>query len=300
MKRIKLFAIFLLVTEFLAPSCSVLPSVSSPPAPSPTASAENALRYTVHSLPQATVHTLLIPAQGRFSVTPALAAGVASPQTFAQQHRAIAVINAGFFDPQNQQSTSYITLQGRQVADPRQNDRLVNNPALAPYLKQIFNRSEFRRYRCDQTVRYDIAQHQDAVPGGCELVDAIGGGPRLLPNDTSVQEGFVDAAEGRDALGSQLPNARTAIGITRQGDILWVMVAQQPNAPTRSGLSLPALAKFMQTQGVDSALNLDGGSSSAIYYRGKTVHGKVDAEGNRVDRSVKSVLLVQESSGVSR
>lgn len=45
-------------------------------------------------------------------------------------------------------------------------------------------------------------------------VDASGGGPSLLPELTSVLEGFVDNANRRDALGSTQPNARTAMGIT--------------------------------------------------------------------------------------
>jgi exopolysaccharide biosynthesis protein len=47
----------------------------------------------------------------------------------------------------------------------------------------------------------------------------------------------------------------------------------------------------MKTLGVEKAMNLDGGSSSSLYYKGKTLYGKVDEKGNLVRRSVKSVLL---------
>ena len=187
--------------------------------------------------------------------------------------------------------------QGVWVADPRQNKRLMNNPKLLPYLQKILNRTEFRRYRCGQTRRYDIALHREASPTGCQLLDALGGGPRLLPELTEVEEGFVDFANGkiiRDPLGSKQPNARSAIGITRDGSLLVVMVAQKPEAPTPSGLSLPALAAFMKTQGVEQAMNLDGGSSSSFYYKGKTVYGKVNEKGNWVRRELFSVLLIQE------
>lgn len=269
-------------TRSLPPS---IPTV----APSPP----KTIRYLKRTLPQSIAHILLIPS--RFLVTPALSVKVDTVEEFAQKHRAIAILNAGFFDPANQKSTSYIILQGKLVADPKKNERLVNNPNLKSYLGQIFNRAEFRRYLCGQTIRYSIALHSESSPAGCQLVDAIGAGPRLLPELTSVQEGFVDNANKRDALGSNQPNARTAIGITPDGSIILVMVAQKPSAPNNSGMSLPALANFMKTLGAQKAMNLDGGSSSSLYYNGKTFYGKIDLEGNPIKRAVKSVLLVQEN-----
>jgi exopolysaccharide biosynthesis protein len=120
-----------------------------------------------------------------------------------------------------------------------------------------------------------------------------------LPEITSLQEGFVDFSNGeviRDPLNSTQPNARSAVGITRDGSLLWVMVAQKPDSPSTSGMSLPALAAFMKTLGVEKAMNLDGGSSSCLYYKGKTFYGKVDEKGNLVRRPVKSVLLVSQYS----
>lgn len=58
--------------------------------------------------------------------------------------------------------------------------------------------------------------------------------------------------------------------ITRDGSVIWVMVAQKSEPATSSGMSLPALANFMKTMGVEPAMNLDGGSSSSLYYQGKT------------------------------
>ena len=71
------------------------------------------------------------------------------------------------------------------------------------------------------------------------------------------------------------------------------MAAQRPDAPSQSGVSLSELAEFMGTLGVDEALNLDGGSSSSLYYQGRTYYGRVDTEGSPIERPVKSVLLVQ-------
>ncbi|MGA7935452.1 MAG: phosphodiester glycosidase family protein, partial [Kovacikia sp.] len=96
----------------------------------------------------------------------------------------------------------------------------------------------------------------------------------------------------RDSLGSRQANARSAVGMTSDGNLVWVMVAQRTEAPTSSGMSLEELANFMKTLGVEQAINLDGGSSSSLYYQGKTVYGKVNEAGDRIQRSIKSVLLV--------
>lgn len=252
------------------------------------------IRYFQRTLPQGTAHILLIPANSPFLVTPKLSAQLTTVEEFAQKHQAVVILNAGFFDPANQKSTSYVVLSGQTAADPKDNERLVNNPKLKPYLNQIVNRSEFRRYLCGQTTRYDISLHNESAPPDCQLVDAVGAGPRLLPELTLVPEGFVDNTKGRDALGSNQLNARTAVGLSHDGNIILVMVAQKPSDPNNSGISLPRLANLMKTLGAKEALNLDGGSSSSIYYNGKTVYGKVDLQGNPIKRPVKSVLIVKE------
>ncbi|WP_206755534.1 phosphodiester glycosidase family protein [Trichocoleus sp. FACHB-262] len=271
---------------------------SMPPTMSPVSSQRQPnlpLQYKTYSLAHSTVHTLLIPAQSSFAVVPALSESVDTLDNFAQQHGAIAVLNGGFFDPTNQKSTSYVVVQGKLVAEPKQNERLVNNPDLSPYLNQIFNRTELRRYQCGSAFRYDIAPHNAPLPANCQLIDALGGGPRLLLELTAQPEGFVDTVNGeviRDPLGSNQPNARTAIALTQRGDVVWVMVAQKSETPADSGMTFTELIAFLKTLGIEQAMNLDGGSSSSFYYQGKTWYGKVDPEGYPVQRPVKSVFLV--------
>ena len=118
----------------------------------------------------------------------------------------------------------------------------------------------------------------------------------MLPAITATEEGFWAENQGkviRDAIALKQRNARTAIGITLSGDLLWVMAAQKKELGQNSGLSLPELADFMRSQGVQEALNLDGGSSSGMYYQGKIFLGKLTAKGEPVVRSIKSVLLLR-------
>ena len=279
-------------SEVVAPSAAVSSDFLTADSLTP----EQRLHYETYALSNSTVHVLQIPAQGPYQVMPALSPGLETVEDFAQRTGAIAVLNAGFFDPQNTKTTSYVTIQAELVADPRLNQGLMGNPNLSPYLEKILNRSEFRRYDCQGEARYDIVFHNAPPPPDCVQVDAVGAGPQLLPAMTGLEEGFIDYADGnviRDALGSTRPNARTAVGLTPAGDVVWAMVAQKPDAPTPSGMSFEQLADFLKNLGVEQAMNLDGGSSSSLYYQGAAHYGRVDREGRPIRRPVKSVLLIQ-------
>ena len=260
---------------------------------------EQVVGFETYHLPHGLIYVLKVPSS--FQIIPAVAETVEPIASFAQQQDVVGAINGGFFDPVNQQTTSYIVLDAGIVADPAQNDRLVHNPDMLPRLDRILDRSEFRQYRCSTedgiSIRYGIATHTQPAPTNCQIMAALGAGPRLLPNLALEPEAFVEVIDGevvRDALGSSQPNARSAVGITSNGEIVLVMVAQNPDSPIGSGLTLPELAEFLDTLGVEEAMNLDGGSSSSLYYQGNTYYGKVDADGNVVKRSVKSVLLIVE------
>ncbi|MBE9140752.1 phosphodiester glycosidase family protein [Nodosilinea sp. LEGE 07088] len=252
--------------------------------------------YEVVRLPAATVHVVTIPDPVSYPVRVAVVDELARVDAIAAQvcepDGCIAAINAGFFDPNNGLTTSYVVQDGTLVADPNENQRLVGNPDLASYMDQILNRSEFRRYACDGAPRYDITFHSDPVPMGCTLVDAVGAGPQLLPQDTSEVEGFVDRTTNRDALGSQSPNARSAVGLTADGGVVLVMAAQVPGV-SPAGLTLAEMAEIMGDRGVVKALNLDGGSSSTLLYQGTTHYGRRTSTGELMQRPVKSILWVR-------
>ena len=279
-------------------------------------SSNQLINYERYEQPGSIVHVVQVPNPSSVELHVSLVDGLATVEQHAQDAGAIAAINAGFFDPQNQQTTSYVTIDGAIAADPRENSRLVNNPDLAIYMEAILNRSEFRQLTCDEGTVYSIAHHGDGrsesaisdFPDGatsqegasgpsCTLNDAVGGGPRLLPTLQSVEEGFLaydsDGGVIRDAIGSLSPNARSAVGITDTGVVVFVMVAQRTDVGDRMGMSLPELADFLETLGVRDALNLDGGSSSSLYVDGTLHYGRFDAEGTPIQRPVKSVLLVR-------
>jgi Phosphodiester glycosidase len=259
----------------------------------------SAPEYKVLNYPSSVAYTLKISRDGGYSIRPFVVDAVETVARIGQQKKAIAVINAGFFDPVNNKTTSRVVIDRREVASPQQNERLMNNPDLSTYLDAILNRSEFRQYRCGAATRYDITARSSPNPAGCELEQAIAGGPQLLPNNTAQQEGFTAYKNGeliRDAIGATQPNARTAIGITAAGNAVWVMIAQKTNPSGASGMTLAQLTVFLRGIGVKQALNLDGGTSSSLYFNGQVHYGKLDAHGQSVPRAVKSMLVLRARS----
>ncbi len=292
------------------PSQTTLTSDNSP-ANSSVSPSQPSTHYQTYDLPQATVHVVSVEVGGVVAIatTPSLT----TVADFAQQNNALAVINGGFFDPQNGKTTSHLISQGQSVGDPADNERLTGNPSLQAYLPQILNRSEFRIYRCqglDQDsaqIRYDIAPHDAASPNGCKTETALGAGPQLLPQDTAFIEAFTDYENGdengtliRDAISSLQPNARSALAICPDGTLLLIMVAQRANLPNSgqingqiaTGMTLAELTEFATSLGATQLLNLDGGSSSSLYYDGQTHLGRLDAEGQPIQRPVKSVIMI--------
>ncbi len=259
----------------------------------PAKSSSREISYQTYPQPNSIVHIITIPHESNYEIIPTATSELATLKKFVIQSNAIAGINGGFFDPKNQKTTSYILQQGAVIADPRNNIGLIENLKIQPYLGKILNRSEFRSYICGKNIHYDIALHSDPIPLRCQLQNALGAGPKILPLETSVQEGFVAYKYGkvvRNAIETTSRNARSAIGITKNQDILLVMVQQRSHKD--SGMSLSELANFLSNLGVVKAMNLDGGSSSSISYQGQIFYGRLDRDGNEVKRSLKSVLLV--------
>jgi len=285
------------------------PALETLVAPKTTGTGEPAGQVTVQTvqLSQGTVHTVTIPASSGFGVMPAYF-DTLTPVASAAGNDVLAMINAGFFDPGNGKTTSYVTLHGALTGDPKQNERLTGNPALAPYLSRFWERTEFRVYHCPEQ-RYDIAGHTSPVPPGCTLDAALGAGPNLLePGDTPVadlvtrnliNEGFIARNENgqivRDPIGAFAPNARSAVGLKPNGDVVLLMAAQRPatgSKPAASGFNLTQVASLLGSMGCNRGMALDGGSSSSLWAGGKIRYGKYDAKGNPVRRAVKSVLSV--------
>ncbi|MEL6854300.1 MAG: phosphodiester glycosidase family protein [Cyanobacteria bacterium J06607_13] len=252
--------------------------------------------YQRYDVSWGTAHVVVVPPGGEVAI--AASTDLQPLSAFVNESGSDFAINAGFFDPQNGKTTSHLIVNSEVVGDPADNERLVGNPDLAPYLPQILNRSEFRIYRCASgQTRYDIALHDAPVLADCEIESAVGAGPQLLPEDTSQLEAFTDYADGeliRDAIGSVQPNARSAVGLDAQGAVYLIMAEKNAGS---TGARLSDMADFAADLGVTQLLNLDGGSSSGLYAQPDQFYfGRTDAEGNPIERPIKSAIVVGDGS----
>lgn len=59
-------------------------------------------------------------------------------------------------------------------------------------------------------------------------------------------------------------HSRTAVGVNRSGDRLWILAIDDKQPLYSEGVTLAELTELMQQLGVDSALNLDGGGSTTV------------------------------------
>lgn len=196
------------------------------------------------------------------------------------------VVNAGFFDPKNQQTISYVTIDNQVVLDPSKNSNLMNNQALKPYLNKILNRSEFRILSCGGDIKYDIASHNDPVPSGCYIKHSIQGGPALVPNIRLEEEFFVLKKDGKvisQSASSLMKYARTAIGI-KENDIYLMIIT------TKAPMSLEEVSCLAKTLGLEKAMAFDGGGSTSIDYRDLHIVSEKDSTA----RKLKSFLVVTE------
>lgn len=119
---------------------------------------------------------------------------------------------------------------------------------------------------------------------GDEVLHAIGGGPTLL------QDGMVRILARQQHFRPDVANGRaprTAFGLLRDGR--YVLVTIDGRRPGYSvGATLPELAKIMQELGAAEAINLDGGGSTTMWLRGRTVNQPSDGR----ERPVSTALLV--------
>ena len=88
-------------------------------------------------------------------------------------------------------------------------------------------------------------------------------------------------------------NARTAIGINYDGDLV-VAIVDGMDKPNPSGLSLLGLAELMMDQNCKTAMDLDGGGSTTLYVNGALANDPND-DGVPGERAVVNWLCLRLS-----
>ena len=176
-------------------------------------------------------------------VTPVLSLrypGGAEPMgTICARERPVAAITGTFFSKTNLMPIGDIMMDGRLVHFGGMGSAI----AITPDNKTTFRRIPYGR-------RQDWGPFETVMAGGPMLLEA--GKVALAPSHEKFQDPRV--------LGRA---SRTGVGITKHNKLL--MVA------TRESISLWDFAKIMLKLGCTDAINLDGGSSTGLYYGGSTI-----------------------------
>jgi len=178
---------------------------------------------------------------------------------FVRQTKPIAAITGTFFD----------TATGQIICNLVRDGRLLEMGSVGHTLSlDDFNTPRFMATAGQYGGGQNWKDSQFAISSGPTLVRQ----GRIALNPRS--EGFRDPGLFRMA-------SRAGIAVTPQGKLLLVTV--------NHGISLKRFAKIMQSLGAEHALNLDGGSSTAMYARGRFV--------SRPGRMLTNVLVVNVRPG---
>lgn len=199
-------------------------------------------------------------------------------------------INAGFFDPKNGKTISYIVTDRMTAADPMFNQALLANPFFRRNMNKIIDRSEFRIMHCDRNkYEYAIVGHKAEIPFGCALLTSAQGGPLILPELHLEEEGFiVRNKEGevvRESASVLHKTPRTIIGL-KGTDECHILIITDENP-----MDMYEVQKLCKDLKLDRAMAFDGGASTSLNYKKKLeIVSKDDGTG----RMLKSFLVIQE------
>ncbi len=110
---------------------------------------------------------------------------------------------------------------------------------------------------------------------------AVCGGPRLIEDGRESINGKEEKFDSSIVHGR---HPRTAVAVTFDGDLLLVVV--DGRTKRNAGMKLNELAAYLRTLGARHAINLDGGGSSSMIVRGRTVNSPSDGNERRISNGI--------------
>lgn len=135
---------------------------------------------------------------------------------------------------------------------------------------------------------FRIIQEEDITAE--ELIDM--GAEQVLSFGPALIENGKTAVDDSDEVGMAMrSNPRTAIGVV--DELHYVFVVADGRTSDNAGLTLKELADFMDTLGVQTAYNLDGGGSSAMVFQGELVNNPTTSGRNTQERSVSDIVYIR-------
>lgn len=200
--------------------------------------------------------------------------------TFGKENNAIGAINGTFFDVKNGGSVDFIKANGNIITKNRLDKN--NNRARHQQAAVVISNGKLTLKKWDGTK--DWEQNLTAE-------DIMLSGPLLTFN--KKDETLDTAAFNR------LRHPRSAIGIKPNGKVILLTVDGRND--NSAGVSLFELTKIMRWLGCTSAINLDGGGSTALWVDSTTENGIVNypTDNKKWDhdgaRKVANVILLKKN-----
>lgn len=205
-----------------------------------------------------------------------------------QKGNAKLTINAGFFDPENEKTISYIVTDGQISADPLFNENLwMGGKYSRKSLDMIMNRTEFRVVRCGNKLHYEITPHKADIEFGCELLTSAQGGPLILPTLRLEEEFFIVKKDGeviRESASVLHKTARTVIGL--KDGVAHILIITDKNP-----MDMYEVQSLCKKMGFDRAMAFDGGSSTSMNYLDKI---EVTSNSDGGGRNLKSFMIISK------
>ncbi|MEO6049067.1 MAG: phosphodiester glycosidase family protein [Candidatus Kapaibacterium sp.] len=152
-------------------------------------------------------------------------------------------------------------------------------------------RDAFRDMKVGDTVSLAYAITPDPEK---RVREVLTGTPRLVRDGHAGPEQEIEGSKARRFVDGKL--ARTAIGISRTGDTIFLVTVNSPSISLgTTGMSLEQLAVFMKSIGAYQAMNFDGGGSASMAING----AMISLQGNRPSsRRVSNALMVVRPESV--
>lgn len=163
--------------------------------------------------------------------------------SFTRQTGAIIGVNAGFFGPVVNEEGVAMDAAGFVVANGR-----VASPPLPPEADSAVVKAVV----CFEATQVFIDDVLSCPP---RYREGLAAGPRLLRDGLNVANPS-----------NTTRHPRTALGVSQNGEKVWIVVTDGRQAGYSEGATLAEMADLLKSLGAVNAINLDGGGSSALVF----------------------------------
>jgi exopolysaccharide biosynthesis protein len=138
----------------------------------------------------------------------------------------------------------------------------------------------------------EIRTQRDVMDPPDEWISAaVSGWPILVRNCDALSSKELPGSDGF----TRAPHPRTAVGVSKNGYLVYFVVAEGRHEDV-GGMTLPQLAEFMEDElGVCTAMNMDGGGSSAMWVDDRIINHPSDGSERRVSNHLAVILRAEDN-----